>query len=180
VTRHALLRLRESFCGYTLEDFDSTTEVLTVRNESGKKLLLKPPSSRIGEADPGKIMKAKALQEIEDYRKKTMQRFGGANVVVDLDGSLLPASRKSNYQKHRLGAAEKGMLFFPVSVDGKWHNVFVPIKGKNPDPKLLANLAPEDGDEIRLLWQIAQAEAGGRILAGPPLQERSSSVAGKK
>ncbi|MBI4660795.1 MAG: hypothetical protein HY735_18315 [Verrucomicrobia bacterium] len=179
VAGHALLQIGESFCGFRLERFNRATEVLTLTDALGKKHELKLPNPTFLETGPSDAAKriaakAKALQQIEDYRKSVMRRFGLANVTVDLDGSLIPDSRKKNYESHRVQAEQKGMLFFPVCVNGKWHNTFVPIEGKNPDPKSLLDLTPEDIDEIRLLWKVAQAELGGRVLAGPPIQSRKT------
>jgi hypothetical protein len=167
---HALLRLGQSFSGYRLERFDPNTEILTIKDGNGVEHNLTPPQAKItNEAASRNEPKAKAIQEIEDYRKAAIRRFGSANVVVDLDGSLIPESRRKNYEAYRAQAEQKGMLFFPVSVDGKWYNTFVPIDGKRPDPKSLESLSPQDAEEIRLRWKIAQAEAGARVLAGPPL-----------
>jgi len=182
IVAHSLLRVGESFSGYRVESFDDKIETLIISDESGRHYELRLPHSRVVGVSQSKaqIAKAKALEEIEKYRKAAIRRFGTANVVVDLDGSLLPESRKVNYEKHQSEAAKKGMLFFPVSVDGKWQNIFEPKDGKRPDQKTLTDLSLQDAEEIRLFWEVAQAEAGALYLSVPARSQRKAVNSAKE
>jgi hypothetical protein len=170
-------RIGQKISGYELTAFDRATENLTVKNAIGEVIELHLPVAtvRSGASTAGKKRaptnreeaRASVFQAISEYRKRTQEKFGPAEVIADLDGSLLPESRRANYANARAKVEAQGKVFIPVSVNGKWNNCIVAKEGKPVEAQIDLFLTDQDREEIAISWNLAQAEFVARALLRP-------------
>jgi hypothetical protein len=114
------------------------------------------------------LSRADVMRQIDaliDRRRETAaMAYGAWPVTLDEDGTRLPDDQRDEFNRRKAAGAAAGRHVIAVRIRGAWH-IFdeVPDLPQFP-PAVLANLTPQDRDQIAAKWSRLQAELWAREL----------------